>query len=141
MAKTRLDPIHPGEILLEKFLKPMGISQYRVAKDIGVPPRRINEIVHGKRAVKPGSLRPGLDLTLGGDLGYTVAVPMGGVVGKYGCDVSVATLIDDSAHLRKCGIDPQYLRRSLSCDPEAGLAYGAKPGGRAAANVCVQCVF
>ena len=53
MAKTRLDPIHPGEILLEEFLKPMGISQYRVAKDIGVPPRRINEIVHGKRAVTP----------------------------------------------------------------------------------------
>ena len=53
MAKTRLDPIHPGEILLAEFLKPMGISQYRVAKDIGVPPRRINEIVHGKRAVTP----------------------------------------------------------------------------------------
>ena len=53
MAKTRLDPIHPGEILLEEFLKPMGISQYRVAKDIAVPPRRINEIVHGKRAVTP----------------------------------------------------------------------------------------
>ena len=53
MAKTTLDPIHPGEILLEEFLKPMAISQYRVAKDIGVPPRRINEIVHGKRAVTP----------------------------------------------------------------------------------------
>ena len=44
-------PIHPGEILLEEFLRPMGISQYRVAKDISVPPRRINEIVHGKRAI------------------------------------------------------------------------------------------
>ncbi len=50
MAKKR-DPIHPGEILMEEFLKPMGISQYRLAKDISVPPRRINEIVHGKRAV------------------------------------------------------------------------------------------
>lgn len=44
-------PVHPGEILLEEFLKPMGISQYRLAKEIGVPPRRINEIVLGRRAV------------------------------------------------------------------------------------------
>ena len=46
-----LPPIHPGEILLEEFLQPMEISQYRLAKDIGVPPRRINEIVHGKRSI------------------------------------------------------------------------------------------
>ena len=45
------DPVHPGEVLLEEFLKPMGISQYRLAKDTSVPPRRINEIVHGRRAV------------------------------------------------------------------------------------------
>lgn len=51
MAKKKLSPIHPGEILLEEFLTPMAISQYRLAKDIHVPPRRINEIVHGKRAV------------------------------------------------------------------------------------------
>ena len=44
-------PIHPGEILLKEFLEPMGISQYRLAKDISVPPRRINEIVHGRRAI------------------------------------------------------------------------------------------
>src|SRR5512145_1794558 len=50
MAK-KLSPIHPGEILLEEFLKPLGISQYRLAKDISVPPRRINEIVQGKRAI------------------------------------------------------------------------------------------
>ena len=47
----RFQPVHPGEILLEEFLRPMGISQYRLAKDISVPPRRINEIVHGKRAI------------------------------------------------------------------------------------------
>ena len=46
-------PIHPGEILLEEFLGPLRISQYRLAKAIGVPPRRINEIVHGKRAITP----------------------------------------------------------------------------------------
>ena len=51
MKGKKLPPIHPGEILMEEFLKPMGISQYRLAKDISVPPRRINEIVHGKRAI------------------------------------------------------------------------------------------
>jgi addiction module HigA family antidote len=53
MSEQRLPPIHPGEILLEEFLKPMGISQYRLAKDISVPARRINEIVHGTRAITP----------------------------------------------------------------------------------------
>ena len=51
MKNKKLPPIHPGEILLEEFLKPMTISQYRLAKDISVPPRRINEIVHGKRGI------------------------------------------------------------------------------------------
>ena len=51
MSSEKLSPIHPGEVLLEEFMKPLGITQYRLAKDIGVPARRINEIVHGKRAV------------------------------------------------------------------------------------------
>jgi len=51
MAKKLMEPIHPGEILIEEFLEPLGISQYRLAKDISVPPRRINEIVHGKRSI------------------------------------------------------------------------------------------
>ena len=51
MKNKKLPPIHPGEILKEEFLEPMGISQYKLAKDISVPPRRINEIVHGKRAI------------------------------------------------------------------------------------------
>ena len=50
MAK-KLDPIHPGEVLLADFLEPLGISQYRLAHSLSVPPRRINEIVHGARAV------------------------------------------------------------------------------------------
>ena len=50
MAK-KLSPIHPGEILNEEFLGPMGISQYRLAKDVSVPARRINEIIQGKRAI------------------------------------------------------------------------------------------
>jgi addiction module HigA family antidote len=51
MKNKKLPPIHPGEILMEEFLVPMGISQYRLSKDISVPPRRINEIVHGKRSI------------------------------------------------------------------------------------------
>jgi addiction module HigA family antidote len=51
MTPKKLASVHAGEILLEEFLVPMGISQYRLAKDISVPPRRINEIVHGKRAI------------------------------------------------------------------------------------------
>ena len=53
MKTKKMAPIHPGEILLEEFLKPFGISQYRLAKDIHVPARRINEIIHAKRAVTP----------------------------------------------------------------------------------------
>ncbi len=51
MSKRNFEPIHPGEILLEEFLNPMGISQYRLAKNISVPQRRIGEIVQGKRAI------------------------------------------------------------------------------------------
>ena len=49
--EDRLPPVHPGEILWEDFMKPLALSQYRVAKDIGVSPMRINQIVHGKRAI------------------------------------------------------------------------------------------
>jgi addiction module HigA family antidote len=48
---SKLDPVTPGELLLEEFLKPMGLSQYRLAKEIDVPAQRISEIVAGKRAV------------------------------------------------------------------------------------------
>lgn len=51
MSPRKLSPIHPGEVLLEEFLVPMKISQYRLAKDIGVPPRRINEVVRGQRSI------------------------------------------------------------------------------------------
>ncbi|MEW6358281.1 MAG: HigA family addiction module antitoxin [Planctomycetota bacterium] len=47
----RLPPVHPGEVLLEDFMKPLGLSQYRVAKDIGVPPLRISQIVRGRRSI------------------------------------------------------------------------------------------
>jgi len=51
MKKRDFPPVHPGEILLKEFLEPMQITQYRLSKDIGVAPRRINEIVHGRRAI------------------------------------------------------------------------------------------
>ena len=51
MTTAKLAAVHPGEVLLEEFLKPLELSQYRLAKDISVPPRRINEIVHGTRSV------------------------------------------------------------------------------------------
>jgi len=51
VPRKKLPPVPTGEVLLEEFLKPLGVSQYQLAKDISVPPRRINEIVHGKRAV------------------------------------------------------------------------------------------
>lgn len=51
MSTRRLAPVHPGEILLEDFLKPLGLTQYRLAKSLTVPARRINEIVHGERAI------------------------------------------------------------------------------------------
>jgi addiction module HigA family antidote len=51
MCLPKRPPVHPGEILLEEFLKPLGVSQYRLAKDVSVPPRRINEIVRGSRAI------------------------------------------------------------------------------------------
>ena len=49
--QTKLDPVTPGELLNEEFLKPMGISQYRLAKEIGVPPQRISEIIAGRRSM------------------------------------------------------------------------------------------
>ena len=49
--KSLIKPVHPGTILLGEFLEPMGISQYRLAKDVNVPARRINEIIKGKRAI------------------------------------------------------------------------------------------
>ncbi len=53
MSYKKIPPIHPGEILMEEFLKPMGISQNKIAMDMRVPPRRINEIILGKRRITP----------------------------------------------------------------------------------------
>jgi addiction module HigA family antidote len=50
-TQRKLAPVHPGEILLEEFMQPLGLSQTRLGRDLGVSPRRINEIVHGKRSI------------------------------------------------------------------------------------------
>ena len=50
-TSSKLAPIHPGEVLMEDLIVPLGLTQYRLAQDLSVPPRRINEIVHGKRAI------------------------------------------------------------------------------------------
>ena len=68
----KLENIHPGEVLLEEFLLPMGLSQNRIAREIGVPPRRINEIVHGKRSVTADTA-----LSLASYFGTTEAFWMG----------------------------------------------------------------
>ena len=61
MKKKKMPPVHPGEILMEEFLKPLNVTQYRVAKDIHVPARRINEIIHGARSISADTaLRLGL---------------------------------------------------------------------------------
>ena len=54
-AETVMPPVHPGEILLEEFLRPLDVSQYQLAKELGVPARRINEIVHGQRRISADS--------------------------------------------------------------------------------------
>ncbi len=59
MSKGKLRPVHPGEVLLEEFLKPMGVSQNRLALSVGVHPRRINEIVLGKRGITAEYFDPG----------------------------------------------------------------------------------
>ncbi len=51
MRKNKIPPLHPGEVLLEEFLKPLSISQNQLGRDLGVSPRRINEIIHGKRGM------------------------------------------------------------------------------------------
>ncbi len=84
--ENRHAPVHPGEILLEEFLHPLGISQYRLAKAMKVPPRRINEIVLGKRAVSGDTaLRLGRALGTGAPFWMTLQ-------GRYDMDVAADRL-------------------------------------------------
>ncbi|CAN5220193.1 hypothetical protein BH09ACT6_BH09ACT6_15630 [soil metagenome] len=82
---TAHEPIHPGEILFEEFLNPMGIAQYRLAQSISVPARRINEIVHGKRAITPDTA-----LRLSRALGTSDRFWMN-VQSRYDLDIAIAS--------------------------------------------------
>jgi len=73
-----ISPIHPGEVLMEEFLEPLGITQHRLAVSIGVPPRRINEIVHGKRSVTADTA---LRLARGPNPQRTRLAPVGAALG------------------------------------------------------------
>ncbi len=86
---TAHEPIHPGEILLEEFLNPMGITQYRLARSISVPAGRINEIVHAKRAITPDTA-----LRLSRALGTSDRFWMN-LRSRYDLDIAIAQHGDD----------------------------------------------
>jgi len=95
MKNKDMAPIHPGTILLEEFLQPMGISQYRLAKDTSVPARRINEIVHGKRSITADTA-----LRLGKFFNMTPQFWMN-LQGRYDLEVaedSLADRLDEEVH-------------------------------------------
>ncbi len=100
MAEDRLMPVHPGEVLLEEFLKPLSLSQNRLALDIRVPARRINEIVHGKRRVTPDTalrLAKYFDMSpqfwLGLQMDYDLDVAEDGLAEQIDDEVRVYTQI------------------------------------------------
>lgn len=88
MSKEKLPPVHPGEVLLEEFLKPMELSQNRLALNIGVPPRRINEIVLGKRRISAETA-----LRLGRHFGTTPQFWLG-LQADYDLDVAAEEMGD-----------------------------------------------
>ncbi len=94
VAEGTLAPVHPGEILLYDFLKPMGISQYRLAKEIGVPQRRISEIVSGKRSITPDT---GLRLSRFFGMNNTFWI---GLQADYDVSVAKESLRDTLASIR-----------------------------------------
>ena len=98
MKNKKLPPIHPGEVLKEEFLEPMGISQYRLAKDISVPPRRINEIAHGKRSITADTA-----LRLGRYFGMSPQFWLN-LQARYDLEVTadlLADRLDDEVHAHK----------------------------------------
>lgn len=88
---SKLPPIHPGEVLLEDFMKPLGLSQYRVAKDIGVPALRISQIVRGRRAINADTA-----LRLARYFGVSAAVWLR-MQARYDLEVAESMLADDIA--------------------------------------------
>jgi addiction module HigA family antidote len=88
MSIKKIPPIHPGEILFEEFLKPMDISQNKLGRDLGVSPRRINEIIHGKRSITADTaLR--LGVYFGNSASFWLGLQM-----DYDLDIAEDTLAD-----------------------------------------------
>ena len=88
MKAKKIPPVHPGEILLEEFLKPMEISQNKLGRELGVSPRRVNEIVHGKRSVTADTaLR--LSIFFGNSASFWLGLQM-----DYDLDVAQDTSLD-----------------------------------------------
>ncbi len=98
ITTTKLSPIHPGEVLLEDFIKPLGLSQYAIAKAINVSPRRINEIVHGKRSVTADT-----DLRLCRYFGLSDGYWLKGQA-RYDLENTKDTLIDILASIPRCPV-------------------------------------
>lgn len=109
MRKKLLAPIHPGEILLEEFLKPMGITQYRLAKEIGVPAQRIGDIVAGKRAITADT-----DLRLCRFLGLSDGYWLRGQA-RFDTETAKDTLATELAKI-KPWTSPDTQRRRASSD-------------------------
>ena len=95
MTQKSLPPIHPGEILLEEFLNPMGISQYRLSKKVGLPQRRIGEIVAGKRAITADTA-----LRLAAFFG-TDAQSWINLQSRYDTEMARATMVDVLSKIRR----------------------------------------
>ena len=102
-----LPPIHPGEVLLEDFMKPLGLSQYRVAKDIGVPPLRISQIVRGERSITADTA-----LRLARYLGTSAAVWLR-LQARYDLEVAEARLAE------RIDREVQVLQRPTSFEGQA----------------------
>lgn len=107
---------HPGEILLEEFLKPMGITQYRLAKEIGVPQRRIGEIVAGTRGVTADT---GLRLSrfLGMSDGFWTGLQM-----DYDAAMTKDRLATELAKIRPWSVDRAMARKPIRADSSASAA-------------------
>ena len=104
MKAKKIQPIHPGEILMEEFLKPMGLSQNQLANDIGVPPRRINEIIHGKQRITADTalrlahyFKMSPQFWLGLQMDYDLDIEEDRLASRLNKEVSVFKLVHKSA--------------------------------------------
>jgi len=107
MNGNKFAPVHPGKIMLEEFLKPMGISQYKLAKDISVHPRRINEIVHGQRSISADTA-----LRLSRYFGLSERFWLN-LQGRYDLEIEKDRLgkrLDDEVKILAVGQTPQQVR-------------------------------